>query len=56
MDMRVTIKSYHAENNIFKVYLWQQACKNEKLKLTFAGMNTYFTNGVAEKRIESYEI
>ena len=55
MDRVVIIKAYHADNGVFKANDWKQACFNERQKLTFAGVNAHFTNGLAEKRIRDLQ-
>ena len=55
LDRCVIIRDYHADNGIFKANDWQQACKDESQKLIFAGVNAYFTNGLAEKRIRDLQ-
>ena len=55
LDRGVIIKAYHADNGIFKANDWQQACRNERQRLTFSGVNAHFTNGLAEKRIRDLQ-
>ena len=55
MDKRTIIKAYHANDGIFRSNDWQKACRDEKQKLTFAGVNAHFTNGMVEKRIRDLQ-
>ena len=47
----VAIKSYHADNGIFKANGWVDNCKQKQQSITFAGVNTHHQNGIAERRI-----
>ena len=51
MDKGVVISTYHADNGIFRSNDWQTYCRDERQQLTFAGVNTHFTNRMAENRI-----
>ena len=51
MDKGVVIKTYHADNIIFKSNDWKQDYRDERQELTFAGVNEIFTNGMTEKKI-----
>ena len=55
MDKGVLIKSYHTDNGIFRSNNWQQACRDERQQLTFAGVNVHFTNRMTEKRIRDLQ-
>ena len=41
----ITIKAYHADNGIFKVKEWVQACHNAHQQLTFAVVGAHHANG-----------
>ena len=47
----VKIKSYHADNRIFRANGWTSDCANKSQTLTFAGVNAHHQNGRAERRI-----
>ena len=47
----VKIKSYHADNGIFRANGWTKDCTNKSQSLTFAGVNAHHQNGRAERRI-----
>ncbi len=51
----VTIKSYVADNGIFKANLWVEECKKQDQGLTFAGVNAHHQNGVAERKIRELQ-
>jgi hypothetical protein len=40
-DKHITIKAYHADNGTFRANKWQLVCENERLQLTFAGVNAH---------------
>ena len=46
----VEVKAYHADNGIFKANKWVSNCRQNKQRLTFAGVNAHHQNGVAERR------
>jgi transposase InsO family protein len=54
-DRGVTIKAYHADNGIFRAHKWVDACRSKGQLLTFAGVNAYHQNGMAERRIRSLQ-
>ena len=47
----VTIKSYHADNGIFRANEWMEDCKRMRQPMTFAGVAAHHQNGQAERRI-----
>ena len=47
----VKIKSYQADNGIFRAHKWTDDCHNKSQPLTFTGVNAHHQNGVAERRI-----
>ena len=47
----VSIKSYHADNGIFRANKWIADCNDKHQSLTFAGVNAHHQNGRAERRI-----
>ena len=51
----VIVKAYHADNGIFRANAWQDACRNSNQTLTFAGVNSHWSNGHAEKRIRDIQ-
>ena len=51
LDRGVTIRAYHADNGIFRVNKWVADCVRKGQPLTFAGVNAYHKNGLAERRI-----
>lgn len=54
-DQGITIKSYHADNGIFKANKWVANCQENRQGLTFAGVNAHHQNGIAEKRIRDLQ-
>ena len=55
LEIVIVIKTYHADNGIFRSNDWQQACKDETQRLTFAGVNTHFTNRMVEKIVRDIQ-
>ena len=51
----INIKSYHADNGIFKARKWVEACRLKQQSLTFAGVNAHHQNGIAERRIRTLQ-
>jgi hypothetical protein len=51
----VTIKTYHADNGIFKSAGWVKAVWAKGQSLTFAGVNAHHQNGLAERRIRELQ-
>ena len=51
----VTVKSYHADNGIFRAHKWVNSCKEKQQGLTFAGVNAHHQNGYAERRIRELQ-
>jgi hypothetical protein len=51
----VTVKAYHADNGIFTANGWQNACRDSRQGLTFAGVNAHHSNGLAERRIKELQ-
>ena len=51
----VTIKSYHADNGIFRANLWLDDCRQMRQPITFAGVAAHHQNGYAERRIRSLQ-
>ncbi len=47
----VEIKSYQADNGIFRANRWVNSCRESKQPLTFTGVNVHHQNGLAERRI-----
>ena len=47
----VSIRSYQADNGIFRAHKWVNECKEKKQLLTFTGVNAHHQNGHAERRI-----
>ena len=46
----VKIKSYQADNGIFRNHKWMDDCHNKNQPLTFTGVNAHHQNGVDERR------
>ena len=51
----VEIKSYHADNGIFRANLWVNDCRVSDQPLTFAGVGAHHQNGFAERRIRTIQ-
>jgi hypothetical protein len=51
----VTIKTYHADNGIFRAHKWVDCCRMAKQGLTFAGVNSHHENGIADRRIKELQ-
>ena len=51
----VTIKSYHADNGIFRANQWLEDCRAMKQPITFAGVAAHHQNGYAERRIRTLQ-
>ena len=49
LDRGTIIKAYHADNGIFEAHEWQQACRYERQKLIFSGVD------LAENRIKDLQ-
>ncbi len=47
----VRVRSYHADNGIFRAKEWTTDCKAKNQGLTFTGVNAHHSNGRAERRI-----
>ena len=48
-------ENYHADNGVFKVHVWVEACESEKQGITYAGVNAHHQNGVAERQIRELQ-
>ena len=51
----VTIKSYHADNGIFRANDWMEDCRRMRQPMTFAGVAAHHQNGYAERRIRTLQ-
>ena len=51
----VRVLNYHADNGIFKAFLWMEECRKEHQGMTFAGVNAHHQNGIAERRIRELQ-
>ena len=51
----VQVKSYYADNGIFRAHKWVNACAENKQTLAFAGVNAHHQNGFAERRIRELQ-
>ena len=47
----VRIRSYQADNGIFRAHKWMNECRTNNQPLTFTGVNAHHQNGHAERRI-----
>ena len=47
----VQIKSYQADNEVFRANKWVESCRENKQPLLFTGVNAHHQNGFAERRI-----
>ena len=47
----VNVKSYQADNGIFRANKWVRDCQMKGQRLTFTGVNAHHQNGMAERRI-----
>ena len=47
----VQIRSYQADNGIFRAHKWMDDCRSKNQTMTFTGVNAHHQNGVAERRI-----
>jgi len=51
----VKVRSYHADNGIFRSNKWINECHRCEQGLSFAGVNAHHSNGHAERRIRSLQ-
>ena len=51
----VRVLNYHADNGIFKAFLWMEECRKEQQGMSFAGVNAHHQNGIAERRIRELQ-
>ena len=51
----ITVKAYHADNDIFAANAWKQSCIDKGQALTFAGVGAHHQNGIAENRIRQLQ-
>ena len=51
----VVIRSYHADNGIFRANEWMEDCKRMRQPMTFAGVAAHHQNGYAERRIRTLQ-
>ena len=51
----VEIKSYHADNSIFRANLWVNDCRASDHPLTFAGVGAHHQNWFSERRIRTIQ-
>ena len=51
----VKIRSYHADNGIFKANDWMDDCRRMRQPMTFAGVAAHHQNGYAERRIRTLQ-
>ena len=54
-SMGVRVKSYQADNGIFRAHKWVDACKEKHQSLSFVGVNAHHQNGHAERRIRELQ-
>ena len=47
----VRVRSYQADNGIFRANKWMDECKRKNQPITFTGVNAHHQNGIAERRI-----
>ena len=50
-EHKITVTHYHADNGTFRAHAWREDCTAKGQRLTFAGANAHFQNGIAEQRI-----
>lgn len=55
LSMGINIKSYHADNGIFRAHKWIQACREKQQEISFVGVNAHHQNGHAERRIRELQ-
>lgn len=48
-----TIKRYHADNGVFTIKLFRDACQAQNQNLTFCGVDAHHQNGIAERFIRT---
>ena len=51
----VKIRSYHADNGIFKANDWMDDCRRMRQPMTFAGVAAHHQNGYAKRRIRTLQ-
>ena len=51
----VQVRSYQADNGVFRANKWQEECQNKRQRLTFTGVNAHHQNGHAERRIRELQ-
>jgi len=49
------VRSYHADNGIFKANGWVKDCADKRQTITFAGVNAHHQNGIAKRRIRQLQ-
>jgi hypothetical protein len=47
----VRVQHYHCDNGRFANSMFREACKSQRQKFTFYGVNAHFQNGIAERAI-----
>ncbi len=48
----VQVQHYHCDNGQFTDSMFREACKSQRQKLTFCGVNAHFQNGITEQAIQ----
>lgn len=51
----IKVQAYHADNGIFRANEWLKDCQLNQQRVTFAGVNAHFANGIAERRIRALQ-
>ena len=54
-SMGVRVKSYQADNGVFRAHKWVDACRDKNQNLSFVGVNAHHQNGHAERRIRELQ-
>ncbi len=54
-SLGVKVQSYHADNGWFQYLKFKEDCHQKGQKLSFCGVNAYFQNGKAEKKIRDLQ-
>ena len=54
-SLGIEVKAYHADNGVSRAHKWVSASAEQNQRLTFAGVNAHYQNGVAERRIREIQ-
>ena len=55
LSLGVRVKSYQADNGIFRAHKWMDASREQGQSISFVGVNAHHQNGHAERRIRELQ-